>query len=85
MCFKITSKTNELIYEVNDFYSSISQMNLAFAKKLVNIDKSCKLTKADIENFKFSKTKDDTIKYISTRDGFVACLRIALHYYGGIL
>lgn len=72
-------------YEVNDFDSSISQMNLAFAKKLVNIDKSCKLTKADIENFKFSKTKDDTIKYISTRDGFVACLRIALHYYGGIL
>lgn len=72
-------------YEVEDFDKSIAQTNLAFSKKLVLIDNHCVLTKADIENFKFSKSKDETVKYASTKDGFVACIRLALHYFGGIV
>lgn len=72
-------------YEDDDFDKSIAQTNLAFAKKRIMICSNCKLTKADIENFKFSKSKNDTVKYQTTKDGFVACIRIALHYNGGIL
>lgn len=71
-------------YTIEDYDKSVSQLNLAFSNKLVLLDKNCKLTKNDIESFKFSKSKDDTVKYVTTKDGFVACLRIALHYYGGI-
>lgn len=72
-------------YEVEDFDKSVSQLNLAFAKKRVVCDNSLVLLKADIENFKFTKSKDDNVKYVTTKDGFVGCLRIALHYYGGIV
>lgn len=72
-------------YEIEDFDRSVAQLNLAFAKKRILIDKHCTLLKGDIENFKFSKSKDDNVKYVTTKDGFVACLRIALHYYGGII
>ena len=73
-------------YEIEDFDQSVSQTNLAFSKKSILINKDCVLTKTDIENFKYSKTKDDeNVKYISTKDGFVACIRVALHYYGGII
>lgn len=72
-------------YEIEDFDKSVTQLNLAFDKNLVRIDKECKLIKSDIESFKFSKTKDDTVKYATTKDGFVACLRIALKYFGGII
>lgn len=72
-------------YEIEDFDKSVTQLNLAFDKKLVLIDKECKLIKSDIESFKFSKTKDDTVKYTTTKDGFVACLRIGLKYFGGIV
>lgn len=72
-------------YEIEDFDKSVTQLNLAFDKNLVLIDKECKLIKSDIESFKFSKTKDDTVKYTTTKDGFVACLRIALKYFGGIV
>lgn len=72
-------------YEIQDFDMSVAQLNLAFDKKLVLLDKQCKLCKADIESFKFSKSKDENVKYITTKDGFVACLRIALKYVGGIL
>lgn len=72
-------------YEIEDFDKSVTQLNLAFDKNLVLIDKECKLIKSDIESFKFSKTKDDTVKYATTKDGFVACLRIALKYFGGIV
>lgn len=68
-----------------DFEKSVAQLNLAFAKKRVLINKKAVQTKADIENFKFAKTKDETAKYLTTRDGFVACMRIALVYYGGIV
>lgn len=72
-------------YIIDDFDQSIAQMNLAFSKKLVLINTSCKLTVSDIYNFKFSKTKDENIKYLTTKDGFVACIRTALKYYGGIV
>ena len=72
-------------YHIEDFDKSVAQLNMAFAKKRVLLDKSCHLTKNDIENFKFSKSKDDTAKYTTKKDGFVACLRLALHYFGGII
>lgn len=71
-------------YEVDDFDKSVAKLNLAFSKHLMLIDKNCALTKADIESFKFTKSKDDNVKYVTTKDGFVACLRIALHYFGGV-
>lgn len=71
-------------YEIEDFDQSVAQMNLAFDKKRVLIDKSCVLTKADVESFKFSKSKDENVRYQTTKDGYVACMRIALKYYGGI-
>lgn len=71
-------------YSIEDFDKSVSQLNLAFTKKSVLIDKNCHLTQNDIESFKFSKSKDDNVKYISKKDGFAACLRVALHYFGNI-
>lgn len=71
-------------YTIEDYDKSVSQLNLAFSNKSVLLDKECKLTKNDIESFKFSKSKDDNVKYVTTKDGFVACLRVALHYFGGI-
>lgn len=81
----VTKEVTVERYEIDDFDKSVAQMNLAFAKKLCLLDTTCVLTKADIENFKFTKSKDDTVKYATTKDGFVACIRIALHYFGGIL
>lgn len=72
-------------YFIEDFDQSVAQINLAFSKKLVLIDRTCKLTTNDIYNFKFNKTKDENIKYLTTKDGFVSCLRTALKYYGGII
>lgn len=69
-------------YNDIDFDKSTTRLNLAFAKKLVLVCSTCSLTKSDIENVKFSKSKDDTVKYTSTKDGFVACLRVALTYFG---
>lgn len=72
-------------YEIEDFDRSVSQLNLAFSKKRVLLYDTCVLTKSDIESFKFSKQKDDTVRYMTQKDGFVACMRVALHYYGGII
>lgn len=72
-------------YVIDDFDKSVAQLNLAFSKSLVLIDRNCTLTRSEIENFKFAKTKDDTAKYITEKDGFIACLRVALKYYGGIV
>lgn len=72
-------------YDVNDFDMSVTKLNLAFSNNLVLINKSCVLTKADIENFKFSKSKDESVKYLTEKDGFVSCLRLAIQYYGGIV
>lgn len=71
-------------YNIEDFDKSVSQLNLAFAKKHILIDSKCHLTQNDIESFKFSKSKDDNVKYVTKKDGFVACLRVAMHYFGGI-
>ena len=72
-------------YEIDDFDKSVAQMNLAFSKKRALVYSNCVLTRTDIENFKFTKNKDDTVKYTSEKDGFVACMRVALKYYGGIV
>lgn len=72
-------------YTIEDFDKSVQKMNLAFANKVVLLDNKCKLTKNDIEAFKFSKSKDDNVRYLTTKDGYVACLRTALHYFGGIV
>lgn len=72
-------------YNIEDFEQSIAQINLAFSKNLILINKECKLTTSDIETFKFSKSKDETVKYTTTKDGFVSCIRTALRYYGGII
>ena len=72
-------------YVTEDFDNSVSDLNLAFAKKAILIKNNCSYSKADIENFKFSKTKDETIKYMTDKDGFVSCIRTALHYNGGII
>ena len=72
-------------YNIDDFDKSVAQLNLAFSKGLVLIDRNCSLTRSELENFKFAKTKDDTAKYITEKDGFIACLRVALKYYGGIV
>lgn len=72
-------------YEIDDFDKSVAQLNLAFSKKRVLIDKGCKSLKANIENFKFNKSKDENVKYATEKDGYIACLRVALHYYGGIV
>lgn len=72
-------------YTVDDFDKSVSMLNLAFSKKRVYVYSDCVLTLTDIEAFKFSKNKDDTVKYLTMKDGFCACMRIALRYYGGIV
>lgn len=72
-------------YEIEDYDRSVAQLNLAFAKNRILIASTNQLLKTDIENFKFSKSKDDNVKYLSTKDGYVACLRTALYYYGGIV
>lgn len=69
-------------YEIDDFDKSVAQLNLALSNKSMLIDLNCSLTKADIENFKFANSKDETVKYRTTKDGFVSCMRIALKYYG---
>lgn len=72
-------------YTIQDFDKSVTDLNLAFSKKLVLVTKNCRLVKGDIETFKFAKTKDEEAKYITEQDGFVACLRVAMKYFGGIV
>lgn len=69
-------------YEIDDFDKSVAQLNLALSNKSMLIDTHCTITKADIENFKFAKSKDETVKYRTTKDGCVACMRVAIKYFG---
>lgn len=70
-------------YVVDDFDKSVSDLAFAFAQDRVLISKNCKLTKGDIETFKRAKTKtENDAKYITTKDGLVACLRNAMRYFG---
>lgn len=71
-------------YEITDFDRSVTDLNLAFDKNLILIHKDCVQTKLDIESFRFNKSKDETAKYVTDKDGFVSCLRQAMKYYGGI-
>lgn len=72
-------------YEISDFDKSVNDLSLALSKKKVKVSTNAQRTKSDIEMFKFSKSKDESMKYASQKDGLVACIRTALNYYGGIL
>lgn len=71
-------------YEEEDFDKSVAQLGLAFSNKSMLIDRNCNLTKVDIESFKFAKSKDENVRYQTTKDGFIACMRIALKFFGCI-
>lgn len=69
-------------YAIDNFELSVNNLNLAFGKKLVLVDKSCKALKADIESFKYDKNKNgDNFVFKTEQDGFVSCLRVAMKYY----
>lgn len=70
---------------IDDFELSVTNTNLAFSKKRVLVCKQCRGVMADIENFKFAKTKDEEAKYLTDRDGFVSCIRSAIKYFGNIV
>lgn len=72
-------------YEITNFEKSVQDLELAFSKKLIKVKDDCHLTKSDIEMFKFSKSKTNDVKYQTEKDGFVACIRGAMKYYGGII
>lgn len=70
-------------YSPDDFDASVAQLSLCFNKKIVLIDITCTQTRADIEMFKYNKSKNEDVrKYVTDKDGFVACLRGAIKYYG---
>lgn len=69
-------------YEIEDFEQSVAKLNLAFSKQKIMVNRDCKLTRGDIEMFKYSKTKDQSEKFSTQKDGFVSNIRIAMEYYG---
>ena len=69
-------------YVIPDFNLSVIQLNLALSNNKVLLDQECKLTKTDIESFKYD-VKDNG-KFRTTKDGFVACIRVASYYYGNL-
>ena len=69
-------------YEDSDFDKSVATINKLFATNRIKVCKECLTTRADIEMFKYAKTKDETIRYATEKDGMVACIRIAAKYYG---
>lgn len=72
-------------YNPSDFDISVGNLTVAFANKKILIEESCKMTKSDIENFKFNKSKDENeMKYRTQKDGFVACIRAAVNFYGQV-
>lgn len=68
-----------------DFEKSVSNLNTGFAKNQVFVDRSCKLTKADIDNFKYDKNHMEELKFRTHNDGFVANIRVAVKFYGNII
>lgn len=73
-------------YVVSDFERSVSDLTMAFSNRQVIIEKNCKTLMADIGNFKYKRTKDENqMEFRTKRDGMVACLRVALKYFGGIV
>lgn len=67
---------------IEDFDKSVTSLNLALDKKLILVNKKCSGVRNDIDNFKFSKSKDENVKYQTEKDGFVSCIRCAMKYYG---
>ena len=77
--------TNDVIlepYPTENFEQSVNQLNVVLGNKKILLDERCHLTRIDLENFKYST--NDTGKFRTTRDGFIACLRTALRYFGGL-
>lgn len=72
-------------YKPDDFAQSVLKLNLAFSKKTIKIVNTCKSTYADIDNFKYVATKDESQAFRSEHDGYVANIRSAILYYGGII
>lgn len=72
-------------YVIDDFNKSVVDLNLAFSQKLVLLVNTCKFTKGEIETFKFAKTKNEEVKYVTDKDGFIANIRVAMKYFGGIV
>ena len=70
---------------IDDFDLSVTNTNLAFSKKRILICRRCRAVKSDIENFKFAKMKTEEAKYLTDKDGFVACIRCAINYFGNII
>jgi predicted phage terminase large subunit-like protein len=70
---------------IEDFDISVTNANLAFSKKRILICRHCRAVKSDIENFKFAKLKTEEVKYLTDKDGYVACLRSAIKYFGNII
>lgn len=64
-----------------EFEKSVSDLSLAFSKKNILISRECKLVRAEIDNFKFNKSKNDNMKFVTEKDGFIALLRVAMKYY----
>lgn len=78
--------TKEVVIERyldEDFERSVGQINLGLANKTILIDLCCKLIKADIDNFKYDKNREEA-KFKTKKDGFVSCIRSAIKYYGGL-
>lgn len=69
-------------YEIDDFEKSVSNLSLAFSKSQVIVYNHCVNTRRDIEMFKYAKSKDETSKFLTEKDGFVANLRTAMLYFG---
>lgn len=72
-------------YRADDFAKSVLELNLAFSKKTVKIADTCKATYADIDNFKYMPTKDESQAFRTEHDGYAANVRSAIKYYGGVV
>lgn len=69
-------------YLINDFHASTTNLDILFSKKTVKVLTTCKRTIADIENFKWLINKDNEVKYITEKDGFIKNIRTAVKYFG---
>ena len=72
-------------YAPADFEKSVASLQLGLGKKQILIMKDCKNLQVDLDTFKYDKSKDENVlKFKTQKDGFIACLRTAANFYGGI-
>ena len=72
-------------YAPTDFEKSVASLQLGLGKKQILIMKDCKNLQVDLDTFKYDKSKDENVlKFKTQKDGFIACLRAAVNFYGGI-